>query len=161
MGELVDGQLIVSPRPGPRHARAAGSLFAHLSRWFDDGDGGRGGWWIVFEPEIHLGADVLVPDIAGWRRERMPVWPSTAYFDLAPDWVCEVTSVSRPRFDQVKKLPKYARHGVPHAWIVDPAGESLEIYRLSNELYSLIGAHGGEEVVRPEPFDAVDLPLSI
>lgn len=161
IGELVDGELIVSPRPAPRHARAAGALFSRLSRWFDDGDGGPGGWWIVFEPEIHLQTDILVPDIGGWRRERMPVWPDTSYFELAPDWVCEIASPSRPRYDQLKKLPKYARHHVKYAWIVDPQEQSLEVYRLSNDLYAVVATYGGDEVVRAEPFDAVELALSL
>jgi len=160
IGELINGQLIVSPRPTPRHARAAGALFGRLSRWFDDGDGGPGGWWIVFEPEIHLEDEILVPDIAGWRREHMPIWPDTSYFDVTPDWVCEVTSPTRPRFDRLKKLPVYAHHRVEYAWIVDPVEQSLEVYRRSNELYALIDVFGNDEVIRAEPFDAVELPLS-
>jgi len=160
VGELIDGELFASPRPSGRHERAAGRIYMRLRGAFDDGDGGPGGWWIVFEPELHLGRDVLVPDIAGWRRETMPVFPDAAFFDVPPDWVCEVTSPSSTRLDRAKKLPKYARYGVGHAWIVDPVAFILEVYRRAGDVYSLIATHEGADVVRAEPFEAVELSLS-
>ncbi|HEX8152583.1 MAG TPA: Uma2 family endonuclease, partial [Thermoanaerobaculia bacterium] len=111
------------------------------------------------EPELHLGTDVLVPDIAGWRRERLPEYPDVAAFDLAPDWICEVASPSTARLDRIRKLPAYARHGVPFAWIVDPVQKSLEVYELHGEHWTLIATHEGDDVVRAQPFDAIDLNL--
>ena len=159
VAEIVDGELFTSPRPASRHARAAGRLFVELVRRFEDGDGGPGGWWIVFEPELHLKRDVLVPDIAGWKKERMPAVPDVAWFDLAPDWVCEIVSVNTARLDRVRKLPRYARHGIPHAWIVDPVAKSAEIYRLEGEHWSLIETHEGVTAIRAEPFDGADINL--
>lgn len=161
VAELIDGELHVSPRPGSRHARAASRLAAWLIRYFDEGDGGPGGWWIVFEPELHLGKHALVPDIAGWRRERMPVYPDVAHFDIVPDWVCETVSGPTGGLDRLVKLPLYARYGVKHAWIVDPAMQGLEVYRLVGEHFSLIATHQGDERVRAEPFDACELPLAM
>src|SRR4051812_44978930 len=92
VGEIVDGVLQVSPRPASPHARAASTLQVDLGGPFDRGRGGPGGWWIVVEPELRFGADVVVPDLAGWRRERLPTWPDVPFFTLAPDWVCEVLS---------------------------------------------------------------------
>ena len=95
VAEIVDGTLYTHPRPAPPHALASSSLQGDLSSAFQFGRGGPGGWWIIFEPELHLGEDIVVPDLAGWHRERMPELPDTAYFALAPDWVCEVLSASR------------------------------------------------------------------
>jgi Uma2 family endonuclease len=160
VGELIDGELFASPRPSSRHARSEGLLYNRLSRAFDDGDGGPGGWWIVIEPELHLGSDVLVPDIAGWRRERLPVFPDVAYFDLAPDWICEVISPSTTRLDRVKKLPRYARNGVEHAWIVDPILRTLEVYRRDGNRFEPVDAYSSDALVRAEPFEALELALA-
>jgi len=160
IAELIDGELFTSPRPMPRHMNATGKLFNRLSSAFDDGEGGPGGWWIVIEQEIHLGRDVFVPDIAGWRRERVPDWPRDEYWNVAPDWVCEVVSPSTGRLDRVRKLPRYAFHGIPHAWIVDPLLQTLEVYRLEQGRWVTIATHGGDEVVRAEPFEAVEIRLS-
>jgi Uma2 family endonuclease len=135
-------------------------LYNRLSRAFDDGDGGPGGWWIVIEPELHLGSDVLVPDIAGWRRERLPVFPDVAYFDLAPDWICEVISPSTTRLDRVKKLPRYARNGVEHAWIVDPILRTLEVYCRDGNRFEPVDAYSSDAIIRAEPFDALELSLA-
>ncbi|MDR2154115.1 MAG: Uma2 family endonuclease, partial [Burkholderiaceae bacterium] len=100
VGEIVRGVLYSHPRPASRHARSSSVLGGKLYPRFDEGDGGPGGWWILDEPELHLGDDVLVPDLGGWRRERMPVFPDVAWFDLAPDWICEVLSPSTARLDR-------------------------------------------------------------
>jgi Uma2 family endonuclease len=126
---------------------------------FNFGDNGPGGWWSLFEPEVHFDADVLVPDFAGWRRERMPKAPAEAFIELSPDWVCEILSPSTARFDRVKKLPVYARAGVGHAWLIDPAARTLEALRLNGGRWVLLGAHGGDDVVRAEPFQAIEIPL--
>jgi Uma2 family endonuclease len=136
------------------------ALERSIGRGFDDGEGGPGGWWIASEPEVHLGGDIFVPDVGGWRRDRVPAYLSGAFWEVSPDWVCEVLSPSTARFDRIVKLPKYGRHGVAWAWFVDPVLQSLEVYRLINGQWSLVSTHSGEEVVRAEPFDAVELPLS-
>ena len=127
---------------------------------FDRGRGGPGGWVILDEPELHLGPDVLVPDLAGWRRERMPELPDVAAFTLPPDWVAEVLSPSTAALDRAEKLPIYARAGVPHLWLLDPVIRTLEIYRLVGPDWHLVGTHAGEVVVSAEPFDAVPLDLA-
>jgi Uma2 family endonuclease len=160
VGELIDGELFSSPRPAPPHIRASSRLAAWLMRYFDEGDGGPGGWWILNEPELHLGGDVLVPDVAGWRRERMPTFPATPYFEIAPDWVCEVVSPSTTRIDRFLKLPRYARQRIPYAWILEPLAFGLEVYRLEGDRFLLLSTYEGEGGVRAEPFDALELPLS-
>ena len=160
VAELIDGELYTSPRPGSRHARASSVLGAKLINAFDSGDGGPGGWWIVDEPELHLAAHAVVPDLAGWRRERMPIYPDSAVFDVAPDWICEVQSPSTARLDRVEKLPVYAKHGVRHVWMIDPKLRILEVLRLENARWIIAGNYGGDDVVRAEPFDAVELELA-
>src|SRR5262245_40508208 len=130
VGEIVGGELMVSPRPASGHALAALGIGGELWGPFQRGRGGPGGWWILVEPELHFGEDVLVPDLAGWRRERMPIMLNAPYFTLAPDWVCEIASSSRASYDRVHKMPIYAREKVGHAWIVDPVARTLEIFRL-------------------------------
>ena len=159
-GQIVDGELHVSPRPANLHASASSTLGMDIGSAYQRGRGGPGGWWIVFEPEIHLGTDIVVPDLAGWRRERLPALPREAFFTLAPDWVCEVLSPSTARIDRLKKLAIYAREGVEHAWLVDPALETLEVFRRQGEAWLLVLTAGGDEVVRAEPFDAVELSLT-
>ncbi|HEX6160507.1 MAG TPA: Uma2 family endonuclease [Thermoanaerobaculia bacterium] len=159
VAEIVNGELIVSPRPGRSHARAAGPLFRRIGNAFEDGDGGPGGWWIIFEPELHLGSDVFIPDMGGWRRERVPEYPDAGGCEIAPDWACEVISPGSARIDRVRKLPLYAHYGIVYTWLVDPVLRTIEAYRLEGSHYSLIGAYEGEEPARIEPFEAVELPL--
>lgn len=160
VGQIVDGELYVTPRPAIDHAHASSSLGGDLFPAFTRGRGGPGGWWIVDEPEIHLGPNVTVPDLAGWRKERLPALPREAFFTLAPDWVCEVLSPSTARFDRLKKLSVYAREGVDHAWLVDPALETLEVFRRQETSWLLVLAAGGDEKVRAEPFAAVEIDLA-
>jgi Uma2 family endonuclease len=160
IAEIIEGELYTSPRPQSPHARASSILGGRLVSSFDDGGGsGPGGWWIFDEPELHLGPDILVPDIAGWRRERMPVLLTTPAFELAPDWVCEVISPSTGRLDRLVKLPSYARSGVAYAWIVDPLQRMIEAYKLVSGQWFLLGTYG-DQVVRIEPFDAIEIPLA-
>lgn len=121
---------------------------------------GPGGWWVLIEPELHLGNDVLVPDVAAWRKERMPVLPDVPAFSVAPDWVCEVISPSTGSIDRAKKLPIYANEGVTHLWLVDPLARTLEIYRLEGERWLLLEVRSGKEIVRAEPFGAVEIALT-
>jgi Uma2 family endonuclease len=160
VGELIGGVLHASPRPAAPHALAASRLGVALGGPFDQGRNGPGGWYIVDEPELHLGEDVLVPDLAGWRRERMPRHPRTATYTLAPDWACEVLSPSTRALDRKVKLPVYAREGVSHLWLMDPVARTLEVFRLAGAEYSLLGAYSGPAVVRAEPFEAAELELA-
>ncbi len=161
VAELIDGELYTSPRPAAPHTRAASRLGIDIGGPFDSGfGGGPGGWIILFEPELHIVGQVLVPDLAGWRRERMPEIPDAAAFELAPDWVCEVLSPATSGLDRVKKMPKYAGAGVRNAWLVDPDARSLEVLRLDGDTWRLVAAHEGTEKVRAEPFEAVELDLS-
>ena len=114
----------------------------------------------MFEPELHVGSDILVPDLAGWRRERMPEMPLAPYLTLAPDWVCEVLSPSTSLFDKRKKLPIYVREGVRHVWLVDPEGKSVDVLRLEGPSYALIATFGGDEPARIEPFDAIEFDVA-
>ncbi len=164
-GEILDGELVVSPRPAPPHARAGSALAVLIGGPFDLGMGGPGGWWVVFEPELSLSVDPLydpvVPDLAGWRHETMPGHPDTAQYKTTPDWVCEVVSPSSARNDRVRKLSFYGRAGVRHAWLVDPLSETLEVYRLDDGAWTRVLAEDGATKVRAEPFDAVEIDLAL
>jgi Uma2 family endonuclease len=163
VAEIVDGELFTSPRPALPHAHANMALstdvFARFSRP-PGSDDAPGGWWILAEPELHLAQDVLVPDAAGWRRERLPRIPDVVGITLAPDWVCEVASPSTSRIDRNRKMPIYAREGVRNLWIVHPLLRTLEVYRLEGGRWIVASNHGGSDRVRAEPFDAVELDLA-
>jgi Uma2 family endonuclease len=161
VGEILEGELVASPRPALGHGRVAGILFLKLGGSFDVSSKGPGGWWFIPEPELHLGPDVMVPDIAGWRRERLP-WPlgtEAPYSTVAPDWVCEVLSPSTAKTDRRRKMPLYYREQVGHVWLVQPSIRSLEVYRRRRRGWQLLAEHRGEELVRAEPFEAVPLEL--
>jgi Uma2 family endonuclease len=160
VAEILDGELYTSPRPAPRHADASSGVGGALRGPFDRGRGGPGGWRILDEPELHLGDDVVVPDLGGWRRERLPRLPQEAFFALAPDWVCEVLSPSTAAMDRVKKLAIYAREAVPHVWLVDPLAQTLEVLRLNSGQWTIVSTWAGVDVVRAEPFDALELDLT-
>ena len=129
VAEMFDGDLYASPRPALPHARAAVVLVGKLGDSFDFGNG-PGGWLLLVEPELHFGNDVLVPDLAGWKRERLPSTPNEPYSTLAPDWICEVVSKSTEDHDREVKMPIYAREGVRHAWLLDPVKRTLKVYVL-------------------------------
>jgi Uma2 family endonuclease len=158
VAEMFDGELYASPRPALPHARAAVVLVGKLGDSFDFGDG-PGGWLLLAEPELHFGNDVLVPDLAGWRRERLPSTPNEPYLTLVPDWICEVLSPSTEYIDRGKKLRIYAREGVSHAWLVDPLRHTLEVLALKAGNLARIEEHRGDDSVRALPFDAVALDL--
>jgi Uma2 family endonuclease len=159
VAEVIDGALHTQPRPAMPHARASSSLGVKIGGPFDYDSGGPGGWWIVFEPELHLSEDILVPDLAGWRRERMPDYPDTAYVTLAPDWVCEVLSPGTRRLDLHEKRPVYARESVSWLWLVDPADRTLEAFELQDGHWLLIASAKDDEPVNIRPFDAVTFSL--
>ena len=160
VAEILDGELVVSPRPAPRHAVAFGRLLGDLGAPFDRGRGGPGGWWIIGEPELHLGEQVLVPEIGGWRRERLPALPDQAFFSLAPDWVCEVLSPSTERIDRGRKLRIYAEAGVAHGWLLNPIERTLEVLSLRDGAWTIVNVFTESEQVHAEPFDAVELDLA-
>lgn len=159
IAEIVDGELITSPRPSVPHAHSGSALGVDLGGPFQFGRGGPGGWWILDEPELHLGSDALVPDLAGWRRERLAVLPDAPFISIAPDWVCEILSPSTAGLDRVRKLRIYAREKISHAWLVDPAGRTLEVFRRQEDRWLLVSTHAGNELVRAEPFDAIEIDL--
>src|SRR5437660_8135108 len=159
VAEILDGDLYTSPRPSPRHALASSALGGALHGPYDGGRGGPGGWRILDEPELHLGGDVVVPDLAGWRRERLPRLPEEAYFSVAPDWICEVVSPSTVALDRVKKRAVYARERVQHAWLVDPNAQTVEALRLENARWTITSTCAGRDVVRLAPFEALELDL--
>jgi len=156
VAEILNGELVLRPRPAPPHAVACSILGAELIGPFFIGRNGPGGWVILFEPELHLNDDVLVPDVAAWRRERMPEIPDVAGIKLPPDWICEVLSPSTQARDRADKLPIYAREGIEHVWLVDP----LEGLRLDEETYRLKGRWRDEARVRLAPFDSIELELA-
>ena len=159
VAEIIDGRLYVSPRPAPLAALAKTCLSAVLGRAFDHGRDGPGGWWIFHEPELHFGEDVLVPDVVGWCRERMPTLPTTDYVTLAPDWACEVLSAETRTLDLEAKRAVYAREGVGHLWLVDPTDRTLEAFELREGEWVLIGCAKDDEPVSVRPFDAITFSL--
>ena len=160
-GEIIDGGLVVSPRPASPHAFASSAIGGDLQPAFGRRGGGRGpgGWWILDEPELHLGGHVLVPDLAGWRRERLPTLPTGVGFTVAPDWICEVVSPSSVRHDRVRKMQLYATFEVAFLWLVDPLARVVESYRLEKGAWVVAGTWGGSETVRVPPFQDVELEL--
>jgi Uma2 family endonuclease len=160
VGELIDGVLYASPRPRTRHAHAAGDALTDLKNPFGRGRGGPGGWHLLPEPELRLAGMTLVPDIAGWRHERMPVVPDVPYVELAPDWVCEVISPSTAAFDRGRKMTAYAAQGVEYLWLLDPVHRTLETYRRADERWLHLRSFANDEPVRAVPFDAVELSMT-
>lgn len=165
--ECIRGVKMMSPRPALRHAQLASRLDRVLAP-FDQGmvrrrgGGGKGGgWWLLFEPELHLGEEKLIPDLAGWRIERMPQVPDTAYTTLAPDWVCEVLSPSTRAIDRYAKMPVYAEAGVAWVWLVELATEALEVYELGEGGLRLHRRYSGGVRVRARPFERLTLDLGL
>lgn len=161
VAEIVDGVLHTHPRPAPLHAYAYAKLGIKLGHLFDRrGDnGGAGGWLILDEPELHLGEDILVPDMAGWRRERMPAPPETGYFTVAPDWICEILSPSTRALDLGAKRDIYAREGISHLWFIDPVARTLEVFELREGHWTLLETATGETEIAPPPFSAAPFNL--
>jgi Uma2 family endonuclease len=160
LGELINGELIINPRPAPKHALAASALGSELGNPFQRGRGGPGGWWIIDEPELRLAGDAYVPDLAGWRKERLLTMPDTAFFDVAPDWVCEILSPSTVRIDRVLKMPAYAMHRVGHLWLIDPLAQTLEVFQLQGTHWLLKESFAQAQIVRAVPFAEFELELA-
>ncbi len=167
IAEVIDGELSLMPRPRRQHARAAGKLGARLDGPFDVGEGGPGGWVFFPEPELHLGPtpDIVVPDLAGWKRERVPddflADDAPSHIELAPDWVCEILSERTQATDRGKKRRIYRRERVGHYWLLDPRDRTLEVYRLVDGRWLEVETFEGDAVVRAEPFDAIEMDLSL
>ena len=161
VGEIIHGDLTATPRPSARHGIAASVLGSEILGPFQLGKGGPGGWWIIDEPELHLSPHVLVPDIAGWRKERMPVPPEGHAIETVPDWICEVLSERTVQTDRIRKMPLYAELGVMHLWLVDPEARTLEVFRREESRWLLLSAHAGDERVRAEPFGEIELELAL
>lgn len=161
VAQIIDGTLVTMPRPASRHAWASSSLGGELHAPFMRGRGGPGGWILLDEPELHLRADVLVPNLAGWRRERMPALPDAAAFELPPDWICEVLSPSTAALDRAEKMPIYARERVAHIWLVDPLARTLEACRLEGDRWVILGTWRDAAKVRVEPFAELELDLTV
>lgn len=157
-GEIIDDELIVSPRPKPPHLVTASRALADLEPRFGR-DRKPGGWWILAEPELHLGRQVLVPDLAGWRRERLAKPQAGVGFTVSPDWVCEVLSPSTQKIDRGKKRRAYARHEVAYLWIVDPILRFVEVFRRHGDGWLLVAEHQDDDVARVPPFEAIELAL--
>lgn len=159
VAEIIDGTLETHPRPRPRHAIAAAGLAGELAPPFGRGRGGPGGWIFMIEPELHFGRQVVVPDLAGWRRERLTSEPDTAFIETPPDWVCEILSPSTRRLDRGPKRRIYSEAGVGHLWLLDPGEGVLEAFALTGSQWLLLGTVQRGEPVSLPPFDAVSFPL--
>lgn len=161
VAEILGGELYTQPRPATAHIQATSTLGEELGPPFKRGKGGPGGWMILDEPELHQGGegDVVVPDLAGWRRETLPELPDAAFIEVTPDWVCEALSPSTRALDRVVKMPLYAGFGVQHVWLIDPDAQILEVFRLDGATYRLVQSHAGDVAVRAEPFEAIELSL--
>ncbi|MFA5949369.1 MAG: Uma2 family endonuclease [Hyphomicrobium sp.] len=160
VGEIIFGALYAHPRPAPRHGSAANLLGYEVTGPFQRGRGGPGGWIFIVEPELHLGPHVVVPDLAGWRRERLTPFPETAFIETPPDWLCDVLSPSTQGLDRTDKLAIYAEHGVAHCWYVDPLARTLEVFALTGGKRLLTAAFKGADPVAAPPFEVHTFPLN-
>ena len=162
VAELIHGVLHTHPRPSHKHAWASSRVGGELDHRFSRGKGGPGGLIILDEPELHLLGNVLVPDLAGWRRKRLPKLPETAWFELAPDWICEVLSPATAKVDRLEKIPLYAQAGVGHLWLIDPDLRTLEVYALQADgHWLLLATLGNDAQVSEQPFDAIRFDLAV
>jgi Uma2 family endonuclease len=159
VAEVIDGTLHTQPRPRLSHAQAASVLGGELGGPFRSGRGGPGGWILLDGPELHFAEDIVVPDLAGWRRSTLPELPDAAFLTVRTDWLCEVLSPSTQHTDRVLKMPLYRREQVPHVWLVDPGARTLEVYRLDGANYRLVDTYADDAAIRAEPFEAIALDL--
>jgi Uma2 family endonuclease len=161
IGEIAFGVLHAHPRPAPRHARATTRLASELDGPFDRGRGGPGGWIVLAKPELHLSPHVIVPDIGGWKRERLPRLPDTAFIETTPDWVCEVLSPSTQRFDRTDKLTIYAAFGAGHCWYVDPVARTLEVLARQGDKWLIVNTFKDVDALTAPPFEAHTFALEL
>ena len=158
-GEIIDGELIATPRPSARHSNVEFVLSARLGPPYRFAEGGPGGWVILIEQEIMLTDQLLVPDLSGWKKERFPGVPVKNYISVPPHWVCEVLSPGTVGIDKVKKMPVYAQHEIPYLWFVDPLAKTLEVFGLEAGRWFMLAAFTGAVRVRAEPFREAEIEL--
>ncbi|MGA3118963.1 MAG: Uma2 family endonuclease [Syntrophobacteraceae bacterium] len=160
IGEIIDAELIMTPRPSRKRAVVSSYLGGEVVPPYCHGrGGGPGGWIILDEPEIRLGENILVPDLAGWRKERFPGSEDTNWISVCPDWVCEVLSPGTLRVDRVMKMPLYGQYGVQHVWLIDPTGKTLDVFRLEARKWVVAGLFVENDKVRAEPFQEIEIDL--
>jgi len=159
-GEIINGELMVSPRPSRFHAHTASSLGGEIIPPYTFGRGGPGGWIILVEPEIGLGDDILVPDLAGWKRERFPIEEDHNWISAVPDWVCEILSPNSIRADRIIKMTAYAKHQIPYFWLVDPMNKTLDVLKLQSGRWVILGTYAEHDQVKAEPFQEIAFDLS-
>lgn len=159
VAEIIAGELITSPRPSMRHAQASSKVGMRIGGPFCDGIGGPGGWWILDEPELHLQGDVLVPDLAGWRKDLVPKLPTDSHCKIPPNWVCEILSPGTAGLDRVKKMPIYLREKVDHVWLIDPVTKTLEVFQRNDSHWIALSSYIGNDLIRAAPFDAIEFDL--
>ncbi len=160
LGQIIDGELHTMPRPSPKHAKAASDLGAVIIYPYRFGRGGPGGWIILDEPEVRLGEHTLVPDIAGWKKERFPSSLKTNWIEVSPDWICEVLSPDTIRLDKTKKMPIYAKHNVKHIWLINPTDKTLDVFKLAPGGWLLLYAFVDNDKVKAEPFQEIEIDLA-
>ncbi len=159
VGEIINGELIAQPRPALIHASASSTIGSIILPPYQLGENGPGGWWILDEPEVHLKDQVIVPDVGGWKRERLPKLAEKVYFSVAPDWACEVLSPSTARYDRISKLKIYAENKVPYYWIVDPLNRVLEVLILDGKSYKADLIFEKDDLVKAPPFEDLEFNL--
>jgi len=160
IGEIIDGEIIATPRPSRKHVSAGSSLGYQIGPRYQFGEsGGPGGWLILIEPEVGLGDDIIVPDLAGWRKERFPIEEPHNWISISPDWICEILSPSTVRIDKIRKMPLYALHGVPFLWLLDPSNKTLEVFRLESGRWLVLGTFAENDRVCAEPFLEAEIDL--
>ncbi len=160
IGEIIDGELHAMPRPSPKHAKVTSDLGAVITYSYRFGRGGPGGWIILDEPELQMAGHILVPDIAGWRKERFPSPLETNWIDVPPDWICEVLSPATVRLDKTRKMPIYAEHAVRHIWLINPMDKTLDVFRLTSGGWLLVNAYVENDKVGAEPFQEIEIDLA-
>ena len=158
--EIIYGALYTHPKPAPPHATTQSAVNGELTGPFQKGRGGPGGWWFMTEAELHLGPHVVAPDIAGWRRERMPYMPATAYIEVSPDWICGIVSPSTEDVDRGPKRRVYATYGVGYLWLLNPVAKYLETYALREGSWVHLETYRDGETVTAPPFDAVPIEIA-
>jgi Uma2 family endonuclease len=162
IGEIIDGQLHTHPRPGGKHILISSNVGSELHGPFQKGKNGPGGWWILQEPEVHLSLDneVAVPDLAGWRKERLPEIPESHKFTVIPYWICEIFSPATETFDRQVKMPLYARYAIRFLWLIHPINKTLEAFHLVDTEYSLQGVYKSGDKLSIMPFQDIELKVS-
>lgn len=159
--EILAGEILIKPRPQPSHSHAHGALLGSVMGPFSTDPGGPGGWWILLEPDVRLGPhEIVEPDIAGWRKEKVPVFFDRQPIEIAPDWSCEILSPSTARFDRAHKSELYLKSGVGHYWLVDVEARVLEAYEARGGQWLRLGAWSDGDRQRIAPFEAIESDVS-